>query len=170
MAAVCASKAAVKSAISCQMASKVMAGVSDADFLLGDILSTQDNTGYGMIHEDGDNDANDGDDDEIKVCDELKEMIPDEAGNTASTSVSTGSRVSTVSISLDLSRLATTLNMLERSIQIGINTGPKLYPVISSLIHIESRKLPTAVLFDVDIGRISIVTVNTKEYHSDVLA
>ncbi|GJX85897.1 hypothetical protein Tco_0336671, partial [Tanacetum coccineum] len=73
-------------------------------------------------------------------------------------------------VSLDLSRLATTLNMLERSIQIGINTGPKLYPVISSLIHIESRKLPTAVLFDVDIGRISIVTVNTKEYHSDVLA
>ncbi|GJW42966.1 hypothetical protein Tco_0071765 [Tanacetum coccineum] len=29
---------------------------------------------------------------------------------------------------------------------------------------------PTAVLLDVDIGRISIVTVNTKEYHSDVLA
>ncbi|GJV01849.1 hypothetical protein Tco_1335418 [Tanacetum coccineum] len=40
---------------------------------------------------------------------------------TASTSVSTGSRVSTVSISLDLSRLATTLNRLERSIQTGIN-------------------------------------------------
>ncbi|GJY71012.1 hypothetical protein Tco_0474715 [Tanacetum coccineum] len=36
--------------------------------------------------------------------------------STASTSVSTGSRVSTVSISLDLSRLATTLNRLERSI------------------------------------------------------
>ncbi|GKC23739.1 hypothetical protein Tco_1025889, partial [Tanacetum coccineum] len=43
------------------------------------------------------------------------------AVSTASTSVSTGSRVSTVSISLDLSRLATTLNRLERSIQIGIN-------------------------------------------------
>ncbi|GJX98262.1 hypothetical protein Tco_0355281 [Tanacetum coccineum] len=41
--------------------------------------------------------------------------------STASTSVSTGTRVSTVSISLDLSRLATTLNRLERSIQIGIN-------------------------------------------------
>ncbi|GJZ66173.1 hypothetical protein Tco_0622869 [Tanacetum coccineum] len=41
--------------------------------------------------------------------------------STASTSVSTGSRVSTVSISLDLSRLATTLNRLERSIHIGIN-------------------------------------------------
>ncbi|GJX89032.1 hypothetical protein Tco_0341046 [Tanacetum coccineum] len=39
-----------------------------------------------------------------------------------------------------------------------------------SLIHIESRNLPTAELFDVDSGRISIVTVNTKEYHSDVLA
>ncbi|GJU63587.1 hypothetical protein Tco_1245422 [Tanacetum coccineum] len=38
------------------------------------------------------------------------------------------------------------------------------------LIHIESRKPPTAELFDVDSGRISIVTVNTKEYHSDVLA
>ncbi|GKA38861.1 hypothetical protein Tco_0731412 [Tanacetum coccineum] len=34
----------------------------------------------------------------------------------------------------------------------------------------ESRKLPTAELFDVDSERISIVTVNTKEYHSDVLA
>ncbi|GJZ86527.1 hypothetical protein Tco_0658137 [Tanacetum coccineum] len=33
----------------------------------------------------------------------------------------------------------------------------------------ESRKSPTAELFDVDSGRISIVTVNTKEYHSDVL-
>ncbi|GJV75548.1 hypothetical protein Tco_1507132 [Tanacetum coccineum] len=41
--------------------------------------------------------------------------------STASKSVSTGSRVSTVSISLDLSILATTLNRLERSIQIGIN-------------------------------------------------
>ncbi|GKA86297.1 hypothetical protein Tco_0808008, partial [Tanacetum coccineum] len=38
------------------------------------------------------------------------------------------------------------------------------------LIHIESRKPPTAELFDVDSGRISIVTVNTKDYHSDVLA
>ncbi|GKC36015.1 retrovirus-related pol polyprotein from transposon TNT 1-94 [Tanacetum coccineum] len=36
--------------------------------------------------------------------------------------------------------------------------------------HHESRKSPTAVLFDVDNGRISIVTMNTKEYHSDVLA
>ncbi|GJV49217.1 hypothetical protein Tco_1439429 [Tanacetum coccineum] len=40
MAAVCASRAAVKSAISCRMASKVMAGVSDVDALLGGILST----------------------------------------------------------------------------------------------------------------------------------
>ncbi|GJX81743.1 hypothetical protein Tco_0331224 [Tanacetum coccineum] len=44
------------------------------------------------------------------------------------------------------------------------------YPVITSLIHIESRKLPTAELFDVDSERISIVIVNSKEYHSDVLA
>ncbi|GJZ37475.1 hypothetical protein Tco_0583666 [Tanacetum coccineum] len=34
----------------------------------------------------------------------------------------------------------------------------------------ESRKSPTAKLFDVDYGRPFIVTVNTKEYHSDVLA
>ncbi|GKC70238.1 hypothetical protein Tco_1116121 [Tanacetum coccineum] len=38
------------------------------------------------------------------------------------------------------------------------------------LIHKEFRKSPTAELFDVDSGRISIVIVNTKEYHSDVLA
>ncbi|GKB03104.1 hypothetical protein Tco_0831193 [Tanacetum coccineum] len=38
------------------------------------------------------------------------------------------------------------------------------------LIHIESRKPPTKSLFDVGSRRISIVTVNTKEYHSDVLA
>ncbi|GKC82776.1 hypothetical protein Tco_1138493 [Tanacetum coccineum] len=50
-------------------------------------------------------------------------LVVDEDGklvSIASTSVSTGSRVSTISISLDLSRLATTLNRLERSIQIGI--------------------------------------------------
>ncbi|GJV81273.1 hypothetical protein Tco_1517143 [Tanacetum coccineum] len=34
----------------------------------------------------------------------------------------------------------------------------------------ESCKSPTVELFDVDSRRISIVTVNTKEYHSDVLA
>ncbi|GJR97545.1 hypothetical protein Tco_0269719 [Tanacetum coccineum] len=44
MAAVCASTAVVRSAISCRMASKVMAGVSDVDVLLGGILSTEDNT------------------------------------------------------------------------------------------------------------------------------
>ncbi|GJY92788.1 hypothetical protein Tco_0508570 [Tanacetum coccineum] len=63
MAAVYAFRAAVKSAVSCRMTSKVMAGVSDVDVLLGGILSTQDNAYYGMIHEDGDNDTNDGDDD-----------------------------------------------------------------------------------------------------------
>ncbi|GJR66397.1 hypothetical protein Tco_0012462 [Tanacetum coccineum] len=47
---------------------------------------------------------------------------------------------------------------------------PNRYPVITSSIHIESCKSPTIELFDVDSGRISIVTVNTKEYHSDVLA
>ncbi|GJR30942.1 hypothetical protein Tco_1107174 [Tanacetum coccineum] len=34
----------------------------------------------------------------------------------------------------------------------------------------ECLKSPTAVLFDVNTGRISIFTVNTKEYHSDVLS
>ncbi|GKA69154.1 hypothetical protein Tco_0775218 [Tanacetum coccineum] len=66
IAAVCASRAAVKSTVSCRMASKVMAGVSDVDVLLGGILSTKDNT-YGMIHGDGDNDANDGDGDERDI-------------------------------------------------------------------------------------------------------
>ncbi|GKE14644.1 hypothetical protein Tco_1422221, partial [Tanacetum coccineum] len=42
--------------------------------------------------------------------------------------------------------------------------------VVTSSIHIKSCKSPTAELFDVDSRRISIVTVNTKEYHSDVLA
>ncbi|GJT67915.1 hypothetical protein Tco_1019395 [Tanacetum coccineum] len=34
----------------------------------------------------------------------------------------------------------------------------------------ESHKSPTKSLFDVGSRRISIFTVNTKEYHSDVLA
>ncbi|GKF99519.1 hypothetical protein Tco_0301210, partial [Tanacetum coccineum] len=55
------------SLISCWMAAKVMAGVSDVDVLLGGILSTQDNAYYGMIHGDGDNDTNDGDDDEREI-------------------------------------------------------------------------------------------------------
>ncbi|GJT99413.1 hypothetical protein Tco_1109752 [Tanacetum coccineum] len=33
----------------------------------------------------------------------------------------------------------------------------------------ESSKSPTVELLDVDFGRISIITVHTKEYHSDVL-
>ncbi|GJR97580.1 hypothetical protein Tco_0269754 [Tanacetum coccineum] len=73
MAAVCASRAAVKSVISCRMASKVMAGVSDVDVLLGGILSTQDNAVYGMIHEDGDNDAIGGNDDERAINNVVEE-------------------------------------------------------------------------------------------------
>ncbi|GJZ57811.1 hypothetical protein Tco_0613305, partial [Tanacetum coccineum] len=34
----------------------------------------------------------------------------------------------------------------------------------------KSRKSPTKSLFDVGSRRISIINVNTKEYHSDVLA
>ncbi|GJW11119.1 hypothetical protein Tco_1576946 [Tanacetum coccineum] len=52
------------SLISCRMAAKVMAGVSDVDVLLGGILSTKDNTGY---DKDGDNDANGGNDDEREI-------------------------------------------------------------------------------------------------------
>ncbi|GJU19127.1 retrovirus-related pol polyprotein from transposon TNT 1-94 [Tanacetum coccineum] len=43
------------------------------------------------------------------------------------------------------------------------------YPVNTSLIRIESRKPPTKSLFDVGSSRISIVIMNTKEYHFDVL-
>ncbi|GKD39654.1 hypothetical protein Tco_1259861 [Tanacetum coccineum] len=46
----------------------------------------------------------------------------------------------------------------------------RFFPVDTSLIHIESRKSPTKSLFDVGSRRISIFTVNTKEYYSDVLA
>ncbi|GKC94381.1 hypothetical protein Tco_1159823 [Tanacetum coccineum] len=67
MAAVYASTAVVRSAISCRMASKVMAGVSNVDVLLGGILSTEDNSVVRMpsqVLKDGDNDTNDRDDDE----------------------------------------------------------------------------------------------------------
>ncbi|GKE08791.1 hypothetical protein Tco_1412342, partial [Tanacetum coccineum] len=60
-----------------------------------------------------------------------------------------------------------TIFLIESSIHI---LDQNRYPVDRSLIHIESRKPPTTELFDVDSGRISIVTMNTKEYHSDVLA
>ncbi|GKC15384.1 hypothetical protein Tco_1012166, partial [Tanacetum coccineum] len=70
MAVVCASRAVVKSAISCWMASKVMAGVSDVDVLLGGILSIEDNTGY---DKDGDNDANGGNDDEREINNVVEE-------------------------------------------------------------------------------------------------
>ncbi|GKD59372.1 hypothetical protein Tco_1296881 [Tanacetum coccineum] len=42
--------------------------------------------------------------------------------------------------------------------------------VDTSLIHIEPRQSPTESLFDVGSSRISIVIMNTKMYHSDVLA
>ncbi|GJS82542.1 hypothetical protein Tco_0749083 [Tanacetum coccineum] len=35
--------------------------------------------------------------------------------------------------------------------------------------EVQNTKSPTTVLFDVDTRRISIITVNTTEYHSDVL-
>ncbi|GJY61022.1 hypothetical protein Tco_0461679 [Tanacetum coccineum] len=60
------------SLISCRMAAKVMAGVSDVDVLLGGILSTKDNTGY---DKDEDNDANGGNDDERKIIEEEDGMV-----------------------------------------------------------------------------------------------
>ncbi|GJR74865.1 hypothetical protein Tco_0087230 [Tanacetum coccineum] len=60
-----------------------------------------------------------------------------------------------------------TIFLIESSIHI---LDQNRYPIDASLIHLESRKPPTKSLFDVGSRRISIVTVNTKEYHSDVLA
>ncbi|GJR03432.1 hypothetical protein Tco_0526416 [Tanacetum coccineum] len=53
-------------------------------------------------------------------------------------------------------------NLLDRVLQMHEPFSPK---------HLKADNTsPTAELFDVDSGRISIVTMNTKEYHSDVLA
>ncbi|GKF82046.1 hypothetical protein Tco_0243702, partial [Tanacetum coccineum] len=60
-----------------------------------------------------------------------------------------------------------TIFLIESSIHI---LDQNRYPVDTSLIPLESRKSPTKSLFDVSSRRISIVTMNTKEYHSDVLA
>ncbi|GJT19480.1 hypothetical protein Tco_0878186 [Tanacetum coccineum] len=69
--AACAFRAEeMPSLISCWMAANVMDGVLDVDVLLGGILSTQDNAGYGMIHEDEDNDAIGGNDDERAIIKE----------------------------------------------------------------------------------------------------
>ncbi|GJR37905.1 hypothetical protein Tco_1213589 [Tanacetum coccineum] len=46
-------------------------------------------------------------------------------------------------------------------IRLNSFTGPNRYPVVTSLIHIESRKSPTKSLFDADSSRISIFIVNT---------
>ncbi|GJV73627.1 hypothetical protein Tco_1493622 [Tanacetum coccineum] len=59
--ATCAFRAEeMPSLISCRMAAKVMAGVLDVDI-------TSFERGYGMIHEDGDNDAISGNDDERAI-------------------------------------------------------------------------------------------------------
>ncbi|GJT43627.1 hypothetical protein Tco_0952342 [Tanacetum coccineum] len=56
-----------------------------------------------------------------------------------------------------------------RLLVLNTETSQSRQHVITSLIHIESRKSPIAELFDVDSRRTSIVIVNTKEYHSDIL-
>ncbi|GJS48854.1 hypothetical protein Tco_0598975 [Tanacetum coccineum] len=70
--AACAFRAEeMPSLISCRMAAKVMAGVQMSDVLLGrhSIKQKISHTlrGYGMIHEDGDNDAIGGNDDERAI-------------------------------------------------------------------------------------------------------
>ncbi|GKB01204.1 hypothetical protein Tco_0829248 [Tanacetum coccineum] len=50
----------------------------------------------------------------------------------------------------------------------SIELHHRFFPVDTSLIHIESRKSPTKSLLEW-LRRIPIVSVNTKEYHSDVL-
>ncbi|GJU27140.1 hypothetical protein Tco_1165761 [Tanacetum coccineum] len=57
-----------------------------------------------------------------------------------------------------------------RTSLIHIESHHRFFPVDTSLIHIESHKSPTKSLFDVGSSMISIFTMNTKEYHSDVLA
>ncbi|GKC94869.1 hypothetical protein Tco_1160311, partial [Tanacetum coccineum] len=58
------------SLLSCQMASKVMTGVSDVDVLLGGILSTKNDTGY---DKDRNNDENGGNDDEREINNVVEE-------------------------------------------------------------------------------------------------
>ncbi|GJV65397.1 hypothetical protein Tco_1476225 [Tanacetum coccineum] len=66
-----------------------------------------------------------------------------------------------------------TIFLIESSIHITgtslihVESHHRFFPVDTSLIHIESRKSPTKSLFDVGSRRISIFTVNTKEYHSE---
>ncbi|GKC47139.1 hypothetical protein Tco_1064861, partial [Tanacetum coccineum] len=82
------------SLISFRMAAKVMVGVSDVDVLLGGILSTKDNISSGTKKYRGSN-SNDGVNtgdgvkitsevigygDEIEFSEELKELLPAEAG------------------------------------------------------------------------------------------
>ncbi|GJS92263.1 hypothetical protein Tco_0774899 [Tanacetum coccineum] len=94
--AACAFRAEeMPSLISCWMAAKVMAGVSDVDVLLGGILSTEDNTYFSGTKKYRGSNSNDSGNtgDEVKIVgevigsggeigfsEELKEMLPDEAG------------------------------------------------------------------------------------------
>ncbi|GJV40965.1 hypothetical protein Tco_1419405 [Tanacetum coccineum] len=103
MAAVCASTAVVRSTISCRMASKVMAGVSDVDDELNNVVEEEDgewicflggSSSSGTKKYRGSNSSdggNTGDEvkiaggvigygDEIEFSEELKELLPDEAG------------------------------------------------------------------------------------------
>ncbi|GJW01877.1 hypothetical protein Tco_1560733 [Tanacetum coccineum] len=67
------------------------------------------------------------------------------------------------------------LSFYQNSSTVNSFTGPNRYPVVTSLIHIESRKSPTKSLFDAGSSRISIFIVNTLvslgcsgKYHNDI--
>ncbi|GJX36076.1 hypothetical protein Tco_0247633, partial [Tanacetum coccineum] len=61
------------------------------------------------------------------------------------------------------------LSFYQNSSTVNSFTGPNRYPVVTSLIHIDSRKPPQCCLMIAGEG-FPFVIVNTKEYHSDVLA
>ncbi|GKC45483.1 hypothetical protein Tco_1063205, partial [Tanacetum coccineum] len=67
------------------------------------------------------------------------------------------------------SRQHDTLVRLPMDIRLKIDLR-KSVDVLMSLIHIECTSHLPQFLFDVGTGRISIITVNTVRYHSDVLA
>ncbi|GKA74136.1 hypothetical protein Tco_0780438 [Tanacetum coccineum] len=68
---------------------------------------------------------------------------------------------------LEIINLASSLDHFAILCLLAILLDQNRYPIDTSLIHIESRKSPIAVLFVVDTGRISIRYYKAKEYHSE---
>ncbi|GJU10121.1 hypothetical protein Tco_1132517 [Tanacetum coccineum] len=65
--------------------------------------------------------------------------------------------------SCDLESLTNILILMSMNMCVNSFTGPNRYPVVTSLIHIESRKSSTKSLFDAGSSRISIFIVNTLQ-------